>query len=98
METWDCTCKSSTSTCKGVLESSRKIWVSVSILVGIKLRRRIFKGRISCRLARSFVITKMFSSSKLCRAGNWSSILIGMAFTSSFFAVIISELVSEIKV
>ena len=67
--TWEAMCSSSTSTCSGVLLSSRRICVSVSIFVGIRFSSAIFSGRMSCRAARSCVMTKMFSDSSTSMAG-----------------------------
>ena len=82
-------CSNSTSTCSGVLPSKRKSCVSVSIFVGIKLSIAIFKGRMSCKAARSCVITKMFSDSKTSMAGKSACIRIGIAFFTSVIYTII---------
>ena len=60
------------------MESLRMSWVSVTILVGMRLRMSSSSGRMSCKMARCSVITKMFSSSKMARAGRESGILMGM--------------------
>ncbi len=61
-----------------MLLSRRASWVSVSILVGIKLRRAIFSGRMSCVMARVSVITKMFSLVSVWVAGSSLGIRMGM--------------------
>ena len=66
---WLAVWSSSTSTWRGVFPNSRSSWVSVSILVGIRLRMAIFRGRMSWVWARSWVITKIFSDSRTSMAG-----------------------------
>ena len=66
---WLAVWSSSTSTCKGVFPKSRSSWVSVSIFVGIRFKMAIFRGRMSCTAARSWVMTKIFSDSSTSMAG-----------------------------
>ena len=73
-------CKSSNSTCRGVLPIRRAICVSVTIFCGIRFNIRIFKGRMSWVIARVSVMTKIFSFSNTCVAGNKFGILIGIGF------------------
>ncbi len=63
----------------GVLLSTRSSWVSVVIFVGMRFTMTMSSGRMSCEVARSSVITKMFSCSRAARAGRSEGMLMGMA-------------------
>ena len=67
-----------TSTCRGVLLSSLMNWISVSILVGIRLRTAIFMGLMSWDWALLSLITNMFSLSSAEIAGSPSGMFIGI--------------------
>ena len=80
-DSWERTCKSSSSTCNGVLPSTRASWVSVVIFVGIRFKIRMCSGRMSWLMARDSVMTNIFSLSSTPVAGRLLGILIGMAMT-----------------
>ena len=67
------------------MDSLRSSWVSVTILVGIRLRISRFSGRMSWCMARYSVITKIFSLSSVAVAGRESGILMGMGKTSFLY-------------
>ena len=71
-------CIKSISTCKGEFPSRRSSCVSVSTLLGMRLRITILRGRISWCMARFSVMTKTFSDSRILAAGRLSEILIGI--------------------
>src|SRR5882724_1802814 len=66
------------STCSGVAPIKRANCVSVLILLGIKLRRPMRKGRMSWRKADASVISITPSCSRVWRAGRSLGIRIGM--------------------
>ena len=68
----------SISTWSGDLEISRSSWVSVSTLVGIRLRMTSLSGRISWRSASWLSRAKMRSESRMDLAGNPVGMVIGM--------------------
>src|SRR5687768_183384 len=72
------------STCNGVAPTNRANCVSVLILLGMRLRRPMRKGRISCLTAASSVITMTPSCSRVERAGRSLGILIGIGNPSGF--------------
>ena len=80
MDSWLSVWISSSSTCSGVLPSSRDSCVSVAILVGMRFRTRICSGRMSCVTARVSFMTKIFSSASVFAAGRPFGIIMGMAW------------------
>ena len=78
MDSWVETRMKSQLTCSGDLEMRRRIWVSVSILVGIRLRIATRRGRISWWLATSSSRAKMRSCWRIVLAGRPSGMLMGM--------------------
>jgi hypothetical protein len=68
-------------TCSGDFEMRRRIWVSVSTLVGIRFRIATASGRICCSVAASSSSAKMRSWCRIFLAGRPSGILMGMFFS-----------------
>ena len=66
------------------LDSLRRSWVSVTILVGIRFRISTSSGRISWCMARYSVMTKIFSFSSVVVAGKESATLMGMVSFLTF--------------
>lgn len=66
----------------GELPSRRRSCSSVGFFRGMRLRIRIFRGRISCVMARSFPMVTIPSSRRRFTADRPPSILMGMAKNS----------------
>jgi hypothetical protein len=66
------------STWRGVLPRSRKSWISVSTVVGMRFIMATLRGRMSCCSALASVITNTFSFRRALYAGRVMGIRIGM--------------------
>ena len=66
------------STCRGVFERRRTRSVSVVIFRGMRLSTTMRSGRMSCRVAREWSMTKMFSFFSSSMAGSRSGKFRGM--------------------